>query len=425
VQLGDAIAREARIDGFKMHATRKKVLYVDLVHSDLQFKRRYAYYPDGGSTAKHYKFSERFHRERPASLEEVADWVREKVSTGGFEVVIIDDLAAVRTTAESSRETTALMRGLRKICDEFGTSILAIMGAEAGPGRIVNEGDLRRNRGLCSIADSVFAMGRHPANHDTCIIQTRARYSRIFWTQQNAPICRVVRPDHSFVGMIFDERFRPVLSDEETASIRRVKTMRLSGATYRTISAELGITKSRAGRLLAKWTEDIGVDDDFPVTGSAATVVPSEFSSGQYTGGHAGVSALHRSTHDDLSVPGAVATGDLSSTRPPDDELEEWEECDFEKPVWLEEEEARDTSPARDDPPSDAEEIHTNEAPFGPFPLRRSRDGNGREIFVESEHLGQPTIWYRREPDGTVRRFKQGIYGPNSQIVNGEFLTDA
>lgn len=160
VQLGDAIARGARIDGFRMHAARKKVLYVDLVHSDLHYQRRYAYYPDGASKAKHYRFSERFHRERPESAADVADWVRKKVSTEGFEVVIIDDLAAVRVTAESSRETTKLMRELRKICDEFGTSILAIIGAEAGPGRAVNECDLRRNRSLCGIADSVFAIGR-------------------------------------------------------------------------------------------------------------------------------------------------------------------------------------------------------------------------------------------------------------------------
>src|SRR4029077_14750729 len=43
VQLAEALARGREIAGFQMPVSRRKVLYIDLVHSDKQFQQRYAF----------------------------------------------------------------------------------------------------------------------------------------------------------------------------------------------------------------------------------------------------------------------------------------------------------------------------------------------------------------------------------------------
>src|SRR5688500_17059834 len=68
MQVADALARGRPIEGFEMARSRRKVLYVDLKHSDRQFAERYSYrvpVPRLGSVLKACKFGENLYRSRP------------------------------------------------------------------------------------------------------------------------------------------------------------------------------------------------------------------------------------------------------------------------------------------------------------------------------------------------------------------------
>ena len=410
MQVADAIARGGCVEGFQMEAARRKVLYVDLVHSETQFKRRYVFYSPDSSKPKHYKFSERLWRERPLPSEELVTWIRKRVREEGIQIVVIDDLSAMKTTADGTRETLTLMRDLRELCNELGISILAIAGAEAGPGRIVNEGDLKRNRVLCDVADSVFGIGRHPSNRDTCIVQTRCRNARIAWTDRNAPICRVVRLESGLLGMTFDERFRPVLSEEEIALIRRVKTLRNRSVPYRMIAEELGITKSRASRLMSKWTKEIGEElaaEEELAVGGGQLAAEEELA----VGGR----QLAVASNVDQILPTA-------NSQLPTDDPEEWEEAGFEKPDWLDEaaEEELAVGGRQLVVASNADRTlptANSKLPAIPFAaglrrrsvydLKRVFNEYGKEMFVEKEYSdGKPQVWYEFDNKGHKHRWE-------------------
>ena len=261
VQIAEALARGRNLEGFRMLAGRRKVLYVDLAHSDAQFRARYAA-PAGKNSMRtrmsacHYRFAESLYRDRPPTTDKLAERLSGMIKTGGFRVVIIDDLAAIRNTHGGTRETLKLMRDLKKLRDELNVSILVLSDSD-DPGKSgqVNEADLGRSRILCTAADSVFAIGRHPQRSaEFYILQTRSKSSPILWTEKNAPRCRLAKTDTGFLGFQFDERFEVEMDAGTRESICAVKALRDARKTYRAIAEELKISKSHAARLFKRWT---------------------------------------------------------------------------------------------------------------------------------------------------------------------------
>ena len=180
--------------------------------TNAQFQARYSHFPPGSNYAKSYKFAENLYRGRPPSNDELVDWLRSIVLENGFQIVIIDDISAIKRTHDGTRETLSLMHRLKELRDELHVSVMVLADSEE-PGRsgVAEEHDLRRSRVLCSVADSVFAIGRSVRRTDELyLIQTRSQNAPIFWTTQNAPTARVKRLDAGLLGLEFDERFAPL-----------------------------------------------------------------------------------------------------------------------------------------------------------------------------------------------------------------------
>jgi DNA replication protein DnaC len=247
-QIGDALARGRAIDGFAMPTAGRRVLYVDLQHADFQFTARYR-----DKSGRQYKFSEKFFRIKPpADTKEFVGWLRETVKKGRYEAVIIDDIGSLKTTNEGTRETLAAMRELRRLRDETLVSILVVTDAAEPRGKRATEADLGRSRVLCTVADSAFALS-HFSPTDCRIVQTRSRNAAIVWTAEIAPAARITRLKGAFIGFEFDERFIADLTPEENDLVQEMLTMRDTGMTVRQTAEELGISKSRAHRLLKKY----------------------------------------------------------------------------------------------------------------------------------------------------------------------------
>src|SRR5204862_3692153 len=172
------------------------------------FQRRYAVTGEQkDSKARFYRFSEGFYRATPGDISDFDKWLLSEIEMHGFQVVIIDDLAAFRQTLAGAREIVRVMRQLKRIKEQTGVSILVLSGLRGQRGRSVQGGEdgLLRWQVLSEIADSAFTINvssKQPENHH--VFQTRSRSGPIVWNSRNAPVCRIERAPTGFIGMSFD-----------------------------------------------------------------------------------------------------------------------------------------------------------------------------------------------------------------------------
>ena len=393
VQIADALARGTPLVGFRMSKARHKVLFVDLDCSDAQFHARYA----------PHKFPERLYRDRPPSNVDLCEWLRATVKENGFRVVIIDSLLAIKRTHDGIRETLAAMRRLKQIRDELGISILAVTDAFEPVGTwLVSEVDMKRSRVLCTVADSVFAMGRKGRPEGgRYLVQVRSRNAAAVWDHRNAPVGTITRLESGLLGFEFDERFAPQLDEETRRLLVKMNILRSRGESFRSIATTLGIPKTKAHSLWKKWNP------------------------------------LIDSLTEELEP--RINTEEQGS-----EEGEEWDEAGYERPVWLEDEGGSTGAQAsrlheRSEqflPANYANEhelfLDPTAIPFAAGLARRSIydldlgfDSYGNQIFVETrdEHTGKPRLWYQFDAKGNKLRHERGAFGITVEhMYPGPFL---
>lgn len=404
VQIADALARGRPVDGFSMPRSRRKVLYVDLGHSDRQFAERYSYrvpVRNLGSVLKACRFAENLYRSRPPRDEDLCEWLAGQIDEHGFKAVIVDDLTALKKTHDGVRETLAAMRKLKSLCDERRVSILAIAGCE-GPSSAgeASESDLKRSGVLCGVADSVFAIGRGRGDDARYIVQTRSRNAAPEWTVHNAPSARIARTEKGWPLFVFDERLAEPVDRQSRDAICRIRAMRNAGKTWRTIEAELEIPKTRAVRLLKKWTPEMG-EYAGPAANADCGTRNAEFEaddagSPPYEGG---VDSRVFQRED------GVVLSNPSSLRPElttDSGEENHPVRPERRPPLLRKEGSPESSPQ----------------PYGPkrvsvYDLKRGFDRDGEEIFIESENedTGRPKVWYQFNRRGNKVKFTKDNLG--------------
>lgn len=251
MQIARTLAVGGDIPWFVMEAAAAKTLYVDLSMSDRQFASRNSYSGRNGKP-RVWPVSQRLYCDRPEDEGELVEWLERQVEAEKLKYLIIDDLGSIMQTCDGTRETMAVMRGLRRICRRFGVSILVVMQSEAPMGNAgVSERDLGRQRSLCRLADSVFAIGRHPSRSAyVSLLQTRSRSSSVKWTAHNSIPAKITE-SNGFVGL----KFEMDISDEERKLINEVNSHHRQGLSYREIAIKLNISKSRAHRLGRRWMD--------------------------------------------------------------------------------------------------------------------------------------------------------------------------
>lgn len=247
VQIGDALARGGGISLFRAAKGRRRVLYVDLRHTDRQFQMRCT---EGRAV---HKFPQNLFRDRPAAGTDLCEWLRAYISANGIQAVIVDDLSAVRQTHDGTRETLKLMRQLRQIRDEMAVSILVIADSQGKPGRVVTEADLGRSRVLCSVADSVFALGRGLREAgDHYLVQTRVRSRPIRWGVRNALVGQINRSASGLLEVDLDDRFAATDPARRDLMMQIAFLVREKRKTFREIAKLLGISRSWACTLFKR-----------------------------------------------------------------------------------------------------------------------------------------------------------------------------
>jgi KaiC/GvpD/RAD55 family RecA-like ATPase len=426
VQIADALARGTPMHGFVMPRGRRKVLYIDLSLSDAQFRARYrsrdtpvhmrppgerffsnaeaASVGTGVSplrSTRRFRFPKNLYRGRPKREADLLEWLQAAVKANNFRAVIVDDLTAVKCTYEGIRETLALMRGLKRLCEENGISILVLSDALVPKDGWASEHDLQRSRVLCTVADGVFCIGRmRRPDGGRRIYQTRSRASGLYWTDSNAPVAEIKRLESGRLGFEFDERFEPKLDEETRRLIVRVYELRAKGETFRSIAADLDISKSYAHELFQKWSPAV---ERGTISVDSCHLMEEE----------EGTTKLHEQTLKELD----------------DDDWDETEISDTAE-VWLAEEckthDAQCTIEEQCTPPNseftveDENIVHSASCiPKSIFNLEVEYNAYHQPIYVESrdERTRKPMVWYQQFPEGT-RRFQRGPFSIQVQHMS-------
>jgi hypothetical protein len=392
MQLAETIARGRILDGFQMPGKRQKVLYVDMVTSDARLSERYSYRDRGRYTAMTYSFSNNLYRHRPPKREQLIEWLRTMIKKGRLETVIIDDIGAFSRTCYGTSETLAVMRGLKDLTDEFGTSILVLMSTPA-PTRdpLISEADLKRWSALADVCDSVFGLGFHPrVPGSRYLLQTRSRHGRKVWNEHNAPVSTIGNNDANMLAHLFDGRFAAAIGPEQRVAICRIKALRAGGLSFRKIAERLNLPVTRVRRWFDLWKPEMEVKTE----------------------------AVNQEAPTQSDEPPAQA----------EIEAEEWDEAEFEKPPWIDEEQKSTPSAVTADAEaaenSGYSRIDAARIPFAAATRRRTvndlefeLNDYGRPRYVEERwNNGRPRIFYERQKDG--RLIKRVACGPGYDLTD-------
>lgn len=380
VQIADAIARGTAIEGFEMPADRRRVLYVDMLHSDVQFHMRRT-----GEDGRCYRFSENLHRDRPPDGTDLVEWLRDVVRERNYRAVVIDDLSAIRSAFDGTRETLKLMRELKGLTAEFGLSILVLtQSRQPRPGELPGEASLMRSRVLCDVADSIFAIGRqHGQREWHFLIQVRSRSGPIRWHANDCPFARITRRDDGLLVMAFDDRFVAKLDPETLELVRLVKGLKEENHSVREISLRTGISRSRVGRLLKKWRPSHGLPTDENEDGEFVDVIDAAGETDENT---------DETWRDDGWQPREEAY-------PGEDTVEMGS--------------GRDLSPDRG-----PQLPETQLEVFYQCGCRPGTNKTGAHVWIESERDGRPLITYEPNLEKFIR-WKYGLYGRSGTAVDG------
>lgn len=441
VQIADAIARGTAVEPFDAAAAAQKVLYIDLEMSEKQFEMRYTRGQESGETGRlsgHYRFSDRFKRAEidagAIAREGLAAEIGELVRASNARVVIIDDLALLRRTANGAGDAIGTMLELRRVQRKYGLSILVLAHS---PGtravRPLAGADLPNARVIAGFADSIFAIGQNMSDRSVRYIKhIKHRSTESVYDEDNLPTYRMAKLGENFLGFRFmgfcteDQHLNGERTGPDWALIDQIKEMSDRGMTIRAVAAKLELTKTRTHRLLHMWE---------PPPAPPGPPPPPERYFGEHSDDHSEKMGGRRAFQEfhELRQRRAEESRQIEIQRsgPPIVETDEplrdkYDITDEEATEMLMkqfedrpgEEEFGELPPEGSVPDWGENNVPLedadlpSESPPGPVNLKRALDGYGKEIFIESEtERGEPKVWYKRNRQGSLHQYTRESSG--------------
>lgn len=456
VQIAEWIARGRTLAPLQMNAPPQTVLYLDFELSDKQFEMRYAGEHDaerGQFLRNHYRFSEKFRRveidlnaEVPEGFRSFDDYLHNSIERllreTKAKVLIVDNITYLKRSNESTREALPLMKELKRLKKELGLSILVLAHTpKRANHRPISVNDLQGSKVLSNFADNIFAIGESKLDASGRYIkQIKPRSTEMIYDASHVPSFRIARLGGNFLGFEY-RSFEPesellvdTLDEAEWELIERIKKMSDGEMTIRAIAAELEMSKSAVHRKLQMWKpprENVSSRDVAKATASTQPFDPTQ-KFGYFPG-----CEEYDEASDDPRFDDNFENEDDSSY------LLRRESCMIEKARADAHKEYKRTGKAprlKDHPEyshfikwiadnapdgdtsgltldlydsqaeiEDIDDASLAEESENPKPgLKRSIDGYGREIFIESEDAnGKPMIWYQYDSKGNKFRHER------------------
>jgi RecA-family ATPase len=262
IQIGNSISNGKVIPGFKLESDMQPVVYFDFEMAKKQLEVRYT-----NNYEDHYQFNSNFYRAEIDTEEDLPPGMDfEECLTASIErvicqlkirILIIDNITYLRNETEKAKDALPLMKQLKALKQKYNLSILALAHTpKRDKTKPITRNDLQGSKMLINFCDSAFAIGED-ANDDTLryLKQIKQRNTSQVYGDKNVCICRLNKP-HNFLQYEFtgfgkeNSHLRERNESEDERLLQQVTELHAAGKTLREIGAELGISYSKAGRLL-------------------------------------------------------------------------------------------------------------------------------------------------------------------------------
>jgi len=200
VQIADAIAKGAKIQGFDGTQTPMKVGYFDFELSDTQHLRRYS--DENGNV---YQFSGNFWSfeinpdlsipKGMNSQDFLLSEIEKKIIKHRLEVVVIDNLSALNSNVTESKDASELMQKLQSLKKRQKISMLVIGHT---PKRDINRpltrNDMQGSMNLMNFCDSAFCIGESVKESNIRYLkQIKVRDAECRYDSENVATFRVAK----------------------------------------------------------------------------------------------------------------------------------------------------------------------------------------------------------------------------------------
>ncbi|SHN10683.1 AAA family ATPase [Mucilaginibacter sp. OK098] len=263
VQVGDSISRDEQIGPFRLEAGQQSILYFDFELADKQFEARYS-----SDYKYHYGFSSDFLRaeldpmhtvpkEFPCFEDFLNHQIENLVVSSGATVLIIDNLTYLRSETERAKDALPLMKQLKALKSKFGLSILALAHTpKRDAARPITRNDLQGSKMLMNFCDSAFAIGESAKDKSIRYVkQVKQRNTEEVYGADNVCLFNISKPynflQYEFMGYGREwEHLRQPDNEDREALRTQAAELKLQGKSFREIAAEMGITHTKAERLL-------------------------------------------------------------------------------------------------------------------------------------------------------------------------------
>ena len=172
-------------------------------------------------------------------------------------VIIIDNLTWLVSSAEKGESAAKLMKGLLGLKKEHGYSVLVLAHTPKRPaGMPISQNDLAGSKQLMNFFDSAFAIGRSGKEENLRYIkQIKARTTGILYGSENVIICELEKRDRflRFTEITTEPESRHLITPEESEKQKLkadIRQLHEEGKSEREIAALLGICKTTVHRSL-------------------------------------------------------------------------------------------------------------------------------------------------------------------------------
>lgn len=247
VQIGEEIAQT------------HNVLYADFELSDKQFQKRYT-----GEYGELHKFPSTFYRAvisanilDPDNFEDVI-FANIEAAAGkvNAKVIIIDNLTYLCNASEKGETASRFMKKILAKKAQGWTVLVVAHTPKRSMFYPMTQNDLAGSKRLMNFFDSAFCIGQSAKDsHIRYIKQVKVRSADMKYDSDNIMLFQIGVDDNALriekLGFGCEREHLKTLSDDELQNLEQsIMNLHSQGLSYREIQQELGVSKSKVGRIL-------------------------------------------------------------------------------------------------------------------------------------------------------------------------------
>lgn len=247
VQIGEEIAQT------------HNVLYADFELSDKQFQKRYT-----GKYGELHKFPSTFYRAvisanilDPDNFEDVI-FANIEAAAGkvNAKVIIIDNLTYLCNASEKGETASRFMKKILAKKAQGWTVLVVAHTPKRSLYYPMTQNDLAGSKRLMNFFDSAFCIGQSAKDsHIRYIKQVKVRSADMKYDADNVMLFQIGMEGNALriekLGLGREREHLKTLSDDELENLEQnIMNLHSQGLSYREIQQELGVSKSKVGRIL-------------------------------------------------------------------------------------------------------------------------------------------------------------------------------